>query len=236
MHTTADNTPPLTSFESLSGSRANANANANTYLTRPTTSCSAPSACTPTSSKTAGKHESRLYIGNLHATVDEYTLISTFSKFGKISKLDFLFHKSGPQRGQARGYAFVEYASAQEALEAVVGAHDKTLRGRKISVKFASKNDESGAASGAVGPQRRDRRAGAENETIKISRQAKQRHGTDAKIAAMEAKLAKMRQAKAPPTAAPSSSMPSGTGKASLPAKPNLKPANETTKSRQQPR
>lgn len=76
----------------------------------------------------------RLYVGNLHPTVDEsvtglihpcccfckmlikyhvrYTLLQVFSKFGKISKLDFLFHKSGPLKGKPRGYAFVEYADA----------------------------------------------------------------------------------------------------------------------------
>lgn len=33
------------------------------------------------------------------------------SKAGKIAKLDYLFHKSGPLRGKPRGYAFVEYQS-----------------------------------------------------------------------------------------------------------------------------
>lgn len=33
-----------------------------------------------------------------------------FSKFGKITNVDFLFHKSGPQKGKPRGYAFVKYA------------------------------------------------------------------------------------------------------------------------------
>lgn len=70
----------------------------------------------------------RLYIGNLHPAVDEsvtqppnvslliavpyrYSLLQVFSKFGKVVKLDFLFHKSGPQKGKPRGYAFVEYSN-----------------------------------------------------------------------------------------------------------------------------
>lgn len=40
-----------------------------------------------------------------------YTLLQVFSKFGKIAKLDFLFHKSGPMKGKPRGYAFVEYSN-----------------------------------------------------------------------------------------------------------------------------
>jgi RNA recognition motif-containing protein len=66
----------------------------------------------------------RLYVGNLHPTVDEcvyqilsffnftvsrYTLLQVFSKFGKITKLDFLFHKTGGLKGKPRGYAFIEY-------------------------------------------------------------------------------------------------------------------------------
>ncbi|KAH6904312.1 hypothetical protein BKA70DRAFT_1432527 [Coprinopsis sp. MPI-PUGE-AT-0042] len=44
----------------------------------------------------------RLYVGNLHPTVDEYSLLHVFSKFGKVTKLDFLFHKSGPMKGKPR--------------------------------------------------------------------------------------------------------------------------------------
>lgn len=35
------------------------------------------------------------------------------SKHGKVAKLDFLFHKTGPQKGKPRGYAFVEYATRE---------------------------------------------------------------------------------------------------------------------------
>lgn len=83
------------------------------------------------------------------------------SKYGKISKLDYLFHKSGPQKGKPRGYAFVEFATkevttlsiyfhpchecslrfvwlGQEAQRAMVTLHDKVLRGRKLVVSLAS--------------------------------------------------------------------------------------------------
>ena len=35
------------------------------------------------------------------------------SKHGKVAKLDFLFHKAGPQKGKPRGYAFVEYSTKE---------------------------------------------------------------------------------------------------------------------------
>lgn len=62
----------------------------------------------------------RLFIGNLAPQVDEYTLIQVFSKYGPLAKLDLLYHKAGPQKGQPRGYAFVEF------LEPAVGCKHYT--------------------------------------------------------------------------------------------------------------
>lgn len=49
-------------------------------------------------------------VNRTHAlNVSRYALIQVFRKFGKIAKLDFLFHKSGLNKGKPRGYAFVEF-------------------------------------------------------------------------------------------------------------------------------
>ncbi|SNX86317.1 uncharacterized protein MEPE_05026 [Melanopsichium pennsylvanicum] len=223
----------------------------NPYLSRPSHTIASPT--TRKSDITTGtKHETRVYIGNLHSSVDEYVLIQTFSKFGKITKLDFLFHKSGAQRGQPRGYAFVEYDSPHEALQAVAGAHDKTLRGKRICVMFATKSSgesEKGAGrAGGVGPHRRDRRQGVAGEVeankttqLSLSKNAKTPQGTDAKIAVMEAKLAKMRQSKsqaAASTTALSSSTSTSAGRfhSSLPAKPNFESTDSATGPKNQQR
>ncbi|KJA18232.1 hypothetical protein HYPSUDRAFT_119455, partial [Hypholoma sublateritium FD-334 SS-4] len=90
----------------------------------------------------------RLYVGNLHPSVDEYTLLQVFSKFGKVTKLDWLFHKTGLLKGRPRGYAFVEYATAADAMNALATAHGRPLRGRKLVVTFAHQAplDQHGAA------------------------------------------------------------------------------------------
>ena len=44
------------------------------------------------------------------SSISRYILLQVFSKYGKVSKLDFLFHKAGPLKGKPRGYAFVEFA------------------------------------------------------------------------------------------------------------------------------
>jgi len=67
------------------------------------------------SSSAAGKPD-RLYVGNLSPSVDEYTLIQVFQKYGRITKLDFIFHKTGVLKGKPRGYAFVEFSSKDVSL------------------------------------------------------------------------------------------------------------------------
>ncbi|KAH7911747.1 hypothetical protein BJ138DRAFT_1149829 [Hygrophoropsis aurantiaca] len=91
----------------------------------------------------------RLYVGNLHPSVNEYTLLQVFSKFGKVSKLDFLFHKAGPNKGKPRGYAFVEYIDPADAVKALESANDKLLRGRKLVVTNAQQAsyDQMGTSS-----------------------------------------------------------------------------------------
>jgi hypothetical protein len=63
------------------------------------------------SSSSATGKPVRLYVGNLSPSVDEYTLIQVFQKYGQITKLDFMFHKTGVLKGKPRGYAFVEFSS-----------------------------------------------------------------------------------------------------------------------------
>jgi RNA recognition motif-containing protein len=60
----------------------------------------------------------RLYVGNLHPSVDEYALLQVFSRFGNLTKLDFLFHKAGALKGKPRGYAFIEYGDQAVSLSA----------------------------------------------------------------------------------------------------------------------
>ncbi|KAI0816856.1 hypothetical protein BC628DRAFT_1299521, partial [Trametes gibbosa] len=134
----------------------------------------------------------RLYVGNLHPTVDEYTLLQLFSKFGKVSKLDYLFHKSGPLKGKPRGYAFVEFANRDDAEKALVHANDKLLRGRKLVVTYA--NQAPIDAAGMQGLGTRSRRPVSDvgkPTTLSMlkSAGAGRSDATDAKIARMEAKL-----------------------------------------------
>ncbi|CAE7119949.1 unnamed protein product [Rhizoctonia solani] len=129
----------------------------------------------------------RLYVGNLDHSVDEYALLQVFSTFGHVAKLDFLYHTSGPLKGKPRGYAFVEFATKQEATKALVACHDKPLRRRRITVTFASQNTHAVYNSG-VGPHRRHA-APPKHTTLSLMKTQNKPQSTSAKIAALEAKL-----------------------------------------------
>ncbi|PVF98715.1 RNA-binding domain-containing protein, partial [Serendipita vermifera] len=131
----------------------------------------------------------RLYVGNLHQTVDEYTLIQLFSRYGKVIKLDFLFHKSGPMKGKPRGYAFVEYADVEVASKALNACNGKLVRGRKISVTFANQAPDHDYST-------RPRHHDTKTTTLSLLKTAHKPKGTQNKIAALEAKLRQMEREK----------------------------------------
>ncbi|KOB74638.1 RNA binding motif protein 18 [Operophtera brumata] len=72
--------------------------------------------------------EKRLWIGNLDTRVNEYVY---------DIKFDMLFHRSGPNAGQPRGFAFVSYKLRQDAIKAMNSLNGQLLGTKKICVKFA---------------------------------------------------------------------------------------------------
>ncbi|GAA6009656.1 hypothetical protein JCM10207_004144 [Rhodosporidiobolus poonsookiae] len=146
---------------------------------------------------TSGTSDKRLYLGNLSTSTDEYLLMQVCAKHGKIAKLDYLFHKTGPQKGKPRGYAFVEYSSKEEAQRALQALNDKVLRGRKMVVSLASEQQPDERAP--MGTKKG--RAPAQNDAHKPTAISLLKGGvakapTNRKIAALEAKLAAMRQSR----------------------------------------
>ncbi|TFK65984.1 hypothetical protein BDN72DRAFT_962102 [Pluteus cervinus] len=163
----------------------------------------------------------RLYVGNLHPTVDEYSLLQIFSKYGKVTKLDFLFHKTGALKGKPRGYAFIEYGNPDEAFKAHAQANDKLLRGRKLVVTYAHQAPLD-QTYGATGTKHRKGMMEAGRPTalsiLKSSAPSTKREGTRDKIALMEAKLRQLEKSKT------SSSSQNSLISSSLPAHPSLPP------------
>ncbi|OXC70809.1 hypothetical protein AYX13_00792 [Cryptococcus neoformans] len=160
------------------------------------------------SSAPVGPNADRLYVGNLSPTVDEFTLIQIFSKYGKITKLDFMFHKTGVLKGKPRGFAFIQFLNKADALKAMVKLHDRLLRGRKLVVTYASSvsrqplrlmnnaDCRQAPPDNSMLPTKGRRAEPPKTTTLSLLKSQRKPQSTAAQIAAMEAKLASMQQRK----------------------------------------
>ncbi|XP_024873674.1 probable RNA-binding protein 18 isoform X2 [Temnothorax curvispinosus] len=125
----------------------------------------------------------RLWVGNLDLRINE--LLKLVQKYGTIEKFDLLFHRSGPQAGQPRGYAFVTYETIQDARKAKDALHNLTVGSKNIIVRWAHSVTESDMDK----PKPKidiPALAGAKKEDKKISRETA--------IQAIEAKLKLMKE------------------------------------------
>ncbi|THH17169.1 hypothetical protein EW146_g3594 [Bondarzewia mesenterica] len=166
-----------------------------THLTYPSLPVEPSSSSSSSSSiRTRQILKDRLYVGNLHPTVDEHALIQIFSKFGKLSNLDYLFHKSGPLKGKPRGYAFIEYADSADADKALVAVHNKLLRGRRLVVTYANQAPLDQVGSSSTFGYRRNVNEAGRPTALSLLKSVSGREGTRDKIALMEAKLRQLEQ------------------------------------------
>ncbi|KAJ1339527.1 hypothetical protein BSLG_005851 [Batrachochytrium salamandrivorans] len=70
----------------------------------------------------------RLYVGNFTDKVTEYTIMKLFEEYGKIARIDYLWHQEGPKHGMPRGYCFVEMDSVEEAQTAAIASVNQKLQ------------------------------------------------------------------------------------------------------------
>ncbi|KAG9321149.1 hypothetical protein KVV02_007724 [Mortierella alpina] len=172
------------------------------------------------SQKASAVDEKRIYVGNLDPTIDEYTVLKLFSPFGKITKLDFMFHWHGPKKGTPRGYCFLEFEAESQAAAAVKQMNRKAIKLRQLSVSLANM-----APPSTDSDQGRKRTLDPNRPTAfsLLKAGALKNASTDEKIKAMERKLAQMSE---PPKA------PASPAHSSLPPKPALSmPASSHSRS-----
>jgi cold-inducible RNA-binding protein len=97
----------------------------------------------------------RLYVGNLPYSATEEQLTELFSRAGQVDNVRVMKDMA---TGRARGFAFVEMASDEDAQKAVTEFNEYTMDGRPLVVNearpktegggFGSGNRGSGARSG----------------------------------------------------------------------------------------
>jgi RNA recognition motif-containing protein len=76
----------------------------------------------------------RLYVGNLPFKVDEAALEALFSQAGVVESVNVM---RDAETGRARGFAFVEMATDQDASKAIDQFHEYQLDGCALTVNEA---------------------------------------------------------------------------------------------------
>jgi RNA recognition motif-containing protein len=90
----------------------------------------------------------RLYVGNLPYSSSEDQLTELFSRAGKVDNVRVMRDMA---TGRARGFAFVEMSSDEEAQKAITELHEYQLDGRALVVNEARPKPEGGFGGGGGG-------------------------------------------------------------------------------------
>lgn len=106
----------------------------------------------------------RLYVGNLPYSATEEQLTELFGGAGQVDNVRVMKDMA---TGRARGFAFVEMASDDEAQKAVSQFNEYQMDGRPLIVNEARPKPEGGGGYGAGGGNRgQGGRAGGGNRNF----------------------------------------------------------------------
>jgi len=89
-------------------------------------------------------NQNRLFVGNLSYQTADTDLQDYFSQAGAVTSVNVMFDK---MTGKSRGFAFIEFATAEEANKAVEQFHNKDFQGRALTVNIAKPREERGGGA-----------------------------------------------------------------------------------------
>ena len=90
----------------------------------------------------------RLYVGNLPYSATEEQLTDLFGRAGKVDSVRVMRDMA---TGRARGFAFVEMSTDDEAQRAISEFHEHQMEGRALVVNEARPKPEGGFGGGRGG-------------------------------------------------------------------------------------
>jgi len=90
----------------------------------------------------------RLYVGNLPYAATEDQLSELFGRVGKVDSVRVMRDMA---TGRARGFAFVEMGSDEDAQKAITDFHEYKMEGRALVVNEARPKPEGGFGGGGGG-------------------------------------------------------------------------------------
>ena len=107
----------------------------------------------------------KLYVGNLSYDATESDLRALFSQVGTVTSCDVIMDK---YTNKARGFAFVQMSTQEEATKAIAELNNKDLQGRPLTVNEARPREDrprgggggfGGGGGGGGRPDRSEKRS-----------------------------------------------------------------------------
>jgi RNA recognition motif-containing protein len=96
----------------------------------------------------------RLYVGNIPFSTTEEDLREMFERHGAVSSVSVITDR---ETGRSRGFAFVEFETAESAQAAREALDGKEIEGRALRVNEAYERGSRGGGGGGGGGGRRGR-------------------------------------------------------------------------------
>jgi cold-inducible RNA-binding protein len=90
----------------------------------------------------------KLYIGNLSFDTSEPEIRDMFSAFGNVTSCNLIMDR---MTDRSRGFAFVEFSSAEEAEKAIAEMNGKDIGGRALTVNEAKPREDRPRGGGGSG-------------------------------------------------------------------------------------
>ena len=97
----------------------------------------------------------KLYVGNLPYEIGEGELQTLFARAGSVESVNVMRDQA---TGRARGFAFVEMSTDEEAQKAIHELNDSQVGGRNLTVNEARPKTGGGGGFGGGRPRRSEPR------------------------------------------------------------------------------
>ena len=143
----------------------------------------------------------RVFIGNMHPSTSEGDLIKLFQNFGTVKEVAYLWHKFGPNKGQPKGYAFVEMGSTADTDKAIANLNGAKMKGRVLYVSYSENESMLSSGSKTSGAVKYDSRSSTgkrpnevkkDEKSLSESRLLKKQKG---ELMSVEERMRKLQQA-----------------------------------------
>lgn len=94
-----------------------------------------------------GKNEDRkIFVGGIAYDITNEDLTSHFSKFGEVLQAQVKFDRT---TGRSRGFAFIEFASA-EACKKALNQKEQSIKGKQVEIKAAKSHEKKKVFIGGI--------------------------------------------------------------------------------------